>query len=154
MANSRLLGTLHAIPEELLEYLKKLQQQLSQDPAAKGLKRLNGLIGRGYCTYEQLKRVKNYFDHVDPNTVSEAEYLSNGGDPMKNWVNDRLEKIRGNIYRGQKNKADTAMVQTDDVTAPDANVDLQRSVIDAPNMMSSNDLMEQVSKIRDLFQKL
>jgi hypothetical protein len=52
--------------------------------------------------------MKNWFDSYngDPNT---NEYILNGGDYMKNWINQVLQSERNNIYQGKKTKSESGM---------------------------------------------
>jgi hypothetical protein len=161
MANSKLLGTLHAIPDEVMAHLKGIMKQ-NGDAGGAGIKRLKGLLDKGYCTYEQLKRIKNFFDHHPLKTeADQVQFNINGGQMMKDWVNHRLEQIRGAIYGKNKLGADTAAPTVDDVNAPEAHTPqaINRAVVDTSDaILSTSDLnqglMEQVDKMKQLYKKL
>lgn len=162
MANSQLLGTQHEIPEEVLEHLRITYKKLSDKSGVKGMKRLNGLLERKTCTYEQLKRIKNYFDHVDPDTVDPVEFELNGGNPMSKWVSWKLEMIRKAIYnnklaRTNAGQDDQFRKNNDtDVSAPNVGAEVKnnRSIMAPPDLMNANELMEQVNKMKNLINKI
>lgn len=78
-------------------------------PNKGGYKRISDLLKDKQITYQQLKRIKNYFDNI-PKEDGEIEYNLNGGEPMKNFVNDLLTKER-DLVKKNKEAKDVAGVQ-------------------------------------------
>lgn len=78
---------------QLTSKLKKhLQDTLDNYKGSKsvaGYERLNNILNMDYITYSEMKRIKNFFDNYR-GTDESAEYILNGGAPMKFWVNDTL----------------------------------------------------------------
>ncbi len=119
MANSLLQGKSWDIPEELHSHLRRTMNAYKGDKNVEGYKRLEELIKEPKISYEQLKRVKNFFDNhsnVDYMADKKAStpFILNGGNKMKYWVNKTLEDARGNIQSKkdvQKN-AGTAISNT------------------------------------------
>jgi hypothetical protein len=93
MSNSKLEGKKFVIPNEILEHLKKTLSSYKGDENVRGYERLNTLIKDGEVTYYVMKRIKNYFDSYVGDKY-ESEYLLNGGDKMKFWVDSTLNKAR------------------------------------------------------------
>jgi hypothetical protein len=96
------------------------------DKNAEGCQRLRNLIDKKEVSYEELKRIKNFFDTQSPNTdymgdkKQTTPFILNGGKKMKHWVNSSLETARSHIKGGKKIKTDTGMMgdyyRKDDIT--------------------------------------
>ena len=161
MANKVLDGTYHEIPDEIMEHLNTLHQKHIQKDGVTGLdgvKRLNDLITKKTISFEQLKRIKNYFKVTDPNAIDQnkrLEYELNGGDVMKQWVSAKLDEITGKVHSdkvaGVNAGRDNMFKVSDhnDLGAPTVGgVDTSSNVAELPKMMGG--LMEQINKIKHL----
>lgn len=73
-----------------------------------GYNRNQELQGQTSVTYQQLKRIKNFFDTFKGET-NEAAYVLNGGEKMKGWVDGALRFLRDSIYNTKHNKSETGM---------------------------------------------
>ena len=107
--NKDLYGHKVSLPEDVVGYLDKcFNAAQGADDTTEGYKRNKELREKKEITYQQLKRIKNWFDNFNghPNDLS---YKLNGGDYMKNWVNQQLQSMRGNIYNTKKNKSESGM---------------------------------------------
>lgn len=106
MANKDLKGHTFIIPDDIINHLKTILNSFNGNENAKGLSRLTNLIENPEMTYEQIKRIKNFFDHAD---IEEdfQEYRLNGGDIMKKWVNDSLDDERFMIHRQKELRANS-----------------------------------------------
>ena len=71
---------------------KKLQHLL--DPTYNDRSKGKSTQGKEGVPYGSLKRLKNAFDYTQPNTV---EYNLIGGEEMRNWVNDTLNRERTKV---------------------------------------------------------
>lgn len=92
--NSNLYNKTIELPKEVLEYLQTCFEYVpNSDPSIEGHKRNEELRNSGYVTYQQLGRIKNWFDTYS-GTKDSKEYQLNGGDKMKKWVNDILNQMR------------------------------------------------------------
>ena len=98
MSNSKLVGKVFPVPEKVLIELGKNLKKFSDKRESKGFNRAIFILERKACTYEQLKRIKNYFDSVTDDNFDEVEYLLNGGDVMKKWVNYTLDEARKSVH--------------------------------------------------------
>jgi len=106
MPNSALQGKSWDIPEELYSHLRRTMNAYKGDENVEGYQRLKGLIDNKKVSYEQLKRIKNFFDsegNVDYMNDKKAStpFILNGGNKMKEWANKVLDTARNNI---QSNK--------------------------------------------------
>jgi len=102
MANSQLQGHSWDIPKELYGHLRRTMNAYKGPKNVEGYKRLEGLISEPKVSYEQLKRIKNFFDNH--NTVDymsdrkqDTQFILNGGRKMKSWVYDTLNFERDKI---------------------------------------------------------
>lgn len=115
MANSQLQGKVWDIPEELHSHLKRTMNAYRGDENVEGYQRLRNLIDKREVSYEELKRIKNFFDTQSSDTdymddkKQTTPFILNGGRKMKSWVNTTLETARAKISGGKKIKTDTAM---------------------------------------------
>lgn len=117
MANSQLQGKYWELPEELKNHFIRIKNSYKGDKNFPGYQRLENLISDSKITYEQLKRVKNFFDNHSTNGKTDymdkkqdTEFILNGGTKMKHFVNKTLEDARNNIEGTKKIKNSTNMI--------------------------------------------
>lgn len=116
MANSKLQGKKWEIPKELHDHLKRTMRAYRGDENVEGYKRLNTLIDNPVVSYEELKRIKNFFDSQSSNTdymddkKQTTPFILNGGRKMKSWVDSTLGLARDTVSGNKKIKTDTGMV--------------------------------------------
>ena len=116
MANSSLQGYDWNIPEELQNHLKRTINAYKGDKNQKGYQRLRNLVDSPKVSYEELKRIKNFFDShktagVDymDDKKQDTEFILNGGSKMRFWVNDTLNKAREGVKNPKEIKKNTGM---------------------------------------------
>jgi len=117
MANSSLQGYSWDLPKELCSHLSRIQKAYKGDKDVEGYSRLDNLIKNPKMSYEQLKRIKNFFDgHETSNTdymddkKQDTQFILNGGSKMRYWVNKTLEDARADIKNPKQLKKDTGMM--------------------------------------------
>lgn len=94
--NSNLYNKTIPLPKEVLEYLEVCFDEIpNSDPSIEGHKRNEELRNSGYVTYQQLGRIKNWFDNYQGDG-KDAPYILNGADYMKNWVENTIQGLRNN----------------------------------------------------------
>lgn len=92
--NSNLYNKTIELPKEVLEYLQTCFDHIpNSDSTIEGHKRNEELRDTGYVTYQQLGRIKNWFDNYDGDGT-DAPYILNGADYMKNWVETTIQDLR------------------------------------------------------------
>lgn len=92
--NSKLYDKTIELPKEVVEYLQTCFEYVpNSDPSIEGHKRNEELRNTGYVTYQQLGRIKNWFDNYDGDGT-DAPYILNGADYMKNWVESTIQDLR------------------------------------------------------------
>jgi len=86
--NKDLYGNKVELPEDVVVYLQKCHDAAEgADDNTEGYRRNKELRDSRSVTYQQLKRMKNWFDN----------FILNGGNKMKDWVNKTLTTARDNI---------------------------------------------------------
>ena len=94
--NSNLYNKTIELPKEIMEYLETCFEHIpNSDTSIEGHKRNEELRNSGYVTYQQLGRIKNWFDKYDGDGT-DAPYILNGADYMKNWVETTIQDLRKN----------------------------------------------------------
>ena len=92
--NKNLYGKLISLPKEITEYLGKCFDYIpNSDPSIEGHKRNIDLRDKGHVSYQQLGRMKNWFDNYDGDGT-DAPFILNGGEYVKNWTNDTITQLR------------------------------------------------------------
>jgi len=108
MANNKLQGGKVLIDDDIDYHLKKIYNAYKGSKDVEGYERLRGLCDNKDVSYEQLKRIKNFFDGFDGKN-SETTYLLNGGTKMKSWVQSKLDDMRDNVSSKKKNMKNVGM---------------------------------------------
>lgn len=101
MPNKDLQGRNFKIPSGLRSYLQVVANKLVSGDGKGGDKRLTDMLNKGKISYEQMNRIKNYFDTYEGDG-SDKEYKLNGGERMEKWVNTALEIARKAIDNVKK----------------------------------------------------
>ena len=91
--NSELYGNKIELPEEVIGYLDDCFNSVQADKSVDGYRRNIDLRKNRSVTYQQLKRIKNFFDNYQGDG-KDAPFILNGADYMKNWVNSTLTHMR------------------------------------------------------------
>lgn len=154
MANSKLTGKLFQIPEKILKSISIALKKFSDKTKNAGYSRAISLLQNKQCTYEQLKRIKNYFDYVDFDNYDEIQYLLNGGELMQKWVDFTLEQARSGVKGTKYARRNSGMDNQFRKDAEDNFMPATPNIRSAPSFMSTSDLMEEVNKIKNLIEKL
>jgi len=108
--NSDLYNNTAVLPDTLLKHLGDSfnSVQLQSDSNIEGFNRNQELRQSKNATYQQIKRIKSWFDGYNGNK-EDAPFILNGGDRMKNWCDEVLKVWRSNVDGGKKIKSDTGM---------------------------------------------
>jgi hypothetical protein len=154
MSNSKLVGKTFALPDKVLMELGKNLKKFSDKRDSKGFNRAIFILEKRACTYEQLKRIKNYFDTIDQDNINEVEYLLNGGDIMKNWVNYTLDQARKSVHGTKSARKNAGMENQFRSDSEDSVNAVTPTLKSTPEFMSTSDLMEEITKINNIYKKL
>ena len=154
--NSNLYNKTTKLPEDVVNYLQDCFEQFKDvDKNTDGYKRNQELRNSGYVTYQQLKRIKNFFDNYQGHH-DEAPFILNGGDYMKSWVDRELNSWRDTDHRGKEIRS---VVQPNQFIRPhkkDNLTNLNRSSKSHSTALGFFDLevTENLKRINDIIKKI
>lgn len=94
--NSDLKGKRFFLPDGIRKFLQKIVGLKPWNKKSQGYQRIHTILENESITYEDLKRIKNFFDSYAGSPKSD-EYILNGGEPMKTWVNNTLSSATKSI---------------------------------------------------------
>ena len=94
-SNQDMVNNTYVIPDELYDYLKSILASYKGDKTVEGYKRLNNLITNKVITNNEMYRLKNFLDHTPSNSI---EYNLIGGDKLKSWIDNELDKATEMSY--------------------------------------------------------
>lgn len=106
--NSSLYDRKAVVPDTLLKHLQKCFDSTSTSENDEGGKRNKELRDSKVASYQQIKRIKNWFDSYSGNK-EDAPFILNGGDRMKGWCDEVLRVWRQGDNSGKKIKMNTGM---------------------------------------------
>lgn len=104
--NKELYGKEYKIPQHILDTLRKSFSKYSNQ-SVDNVKRAKELSETGKATYQQLKRIKNWFESGP--SPSSPEYQVLGGDTMRGWIDQTLGSSRENVRLPKQIKSDAAI---------------------------------------------
>ena len=106
--NSNLYNTnlgVSVLPDEIKNHLKVcFAKAKGADENVEGFNRNKELQNQTDITYQQLKRIKNFFDSFK-GEETDLSWILNGEGVMKSWVENTLNQMRNNAQ--QKNQENT-----------------------------------------------
>ena len=106
-------------------------------------------------TYQQLKRMKNFFDNFN-GCENDLPFILNGGHYVKEWVNRTLGSMRTDVDLGKKVKSEVLpnqYIQThekDGLNSSNRPSKSHKSTVDKYDTA----IMENLTRINDLIKKL
>ena len=106
--NSNLYNRIVIIPDSLIQHLKDCFGNVEGNQNIEGYNRNQELRKSKQATYQQVKRIKSWFDNYNGNK-EDAPFILNGGDRMKNWCGEVLRVWRENDKGGKKTKMNAGM---------------------------------------------
>lgn len=110
MANSELEDKKYIIPEKILN---KIRVVLINNPNNNGIRRAKNILKNGYITYQNMKRLKNFYDNYGGD--DNIRYELSGGDLMRDYVNRMLDNDRTAIDNSKKTKQDMTVNHNSDL---------------------------------------
>ena len=106
--NKNLYDRKAKLPDGLLKHLKQCFTSVDADNNTEGYNRNKEISDSGYVTYQQIKRIKNWFDGYG-GKKEDAPFILNGGDRMKGWCDEVLRVWRDNDDSSKQHKSDAGM---------------------------------------------
>lgn len=87
--NSELKNKKFVLPDGIRRFLTQTLTNFKGNKNSVGYKRLNNLLKMNGIEYNEMKRIKNFFDNFNGKEDS-IEFQLNGGKAMQTWVNNTL----------------------------------------------------------------
>lgn len=106
--NKELKNRVFPLPKGIRKYLTNLLSNYNGSKNTEGYDRLNNILQMRHITYQEMKRLKNFFDNFQGNVKSD-EYQLNGGDALKTWVNNTLYTATSAIRNFKQAKKDAGI---------------------------------------------
>ena len=154
--NSNLYNKTIELPEEVLEYLQTCFDHIpNSDPSIEGHKRNEELRNSGYVTYQQLGRIKHWFDNYEGDG-KDAPYILNGADYMKNWVENTIQGLRKNDNFTDKVKDEYMPDDLDDTLIKNLGplADMARPSKEHSTFTQDVRIKEDLDRINDIIKKI
>ena len=154
--NKDLYGNKVQLPEEVVNYLQQCHDSASgADETTEGYKRNKELRDTKEVTYQQLKRMKNWFDSFDGHE-DDLPFILNGGHYVKGWVDNTLGSMRNGVSLGKEIKSEVLPNQYIKTHEKDSLNTMNRP---SKSHSSSTDeynveITESLKRINDLIKKL
>ena len=96
------------LPNGIKKYLNNILKSYKGDKTNDGYKRLNNILNMDGIKYNEMKRIKNFFDNYN-GTKKSDEYSLNGGDEMYLWVNNTLNTATKQIQDHKQKEKDAGI---------------------------------------------
>ena len=107
--NSELKHRVFPLSKGIKKHLMDTLRNYNGDKTIEGYKRLNNLLSMSNgISYNEMKRLKNFFDNYQ-GTDKSVEFLLNGGEPMKLWVNNTLYTATKAVHDFKQAKKDAGV---------------------------------------------
>jgi hypothetical protein len=106
--NSGLYNRKVKLPDSLIKHLEDCFNSVSADNSVEGYNRNKELRENGIATYQQIKRIKNWFGSFS-GRKEDAPFILNGGDRMNVWCDEVLNTWRNNQKSSKQHKSDAGM---------------------------------------------
>ncbi len=154
--NKDLYGNTVQLPEDVVEYLQQCFDSANTDDSTiEGFKRNQELRDSRETTYQQLKRMKNWFDNFN-GLENDLPFILNGGHYVKNWVNDTLGGMRNNVYMGKKSKSEVLPNQYIKPHEKDGMISMNRPSQSHNSSINKFDtaITESLKRINELMKKI
>jgi hypothetical protein len=106
--NKNLYDRKAKLPDSLIKHLNKCFNSVTANSNDEGYDRNRKLVSDKIATYQQIKRIKNWFDSYSGNK-KDSSFILNGGDRMKKWCEEVLRVWRSNDKNSKETKSDAGM---------------------------------------------
>lgn len=154
--NSSLYGHIIQIPKEIIDHLTICFDRVpNSDSTVEGHMRNLDLRREGQATYQQLGRIKNFFDNYNGNK-EDAPYVLNGEDYMRNWVDTTLDSLRNGDQMTKQINREYKPEEIDQELVKDLGwlVDLNRPSQDHSSQVDDLKIQENLNRINDIIKKI
>jgi hypothetical protein len=154
--NKDLYGNKVELPEDVVGYLKQcFDSAHGADDSTEGYRRNKDLRNSKSVTYQQLKRMKNFFDNFNGND-NDLPFILNGGHYVKKWVDNTLGNMRDDVSMSKDIRSVVLPNQYNDEHKKDNITNLNRpSKSHSTNTEKFNvEITESLKRINELIKKI
>ena len=154
--NSSLYGHIIQIPKEIIDHLTICFDRVpNSDSTVEGHMRNLDIRRNGQATYQQLGRIKNFFDNYNGNK-EDAPYVLNGEDYMKSWVDRTLDSLRNGDQMTKQINQEYKPEEIEQNLVKDLGwlVDLNRPSQEHSSQVDDLKIQESLNRINDLIKKI
>ena len=154
--NKDLYGNKTQLPEEFVTYLQQCHDAANgADENTEGFRRNKELRDNREVSYQQLKRMKNWFDSFNGHE-NDLPFILNGGHYVKNWVDNTLTSMRDGVHNLKQNRSEVLPNQFIQPHEKNGINDLNRpSKSHSTNTEYYNlEVTESLKRINDLIKKI
>ena len=154
--NKELYGKKVPLPEDVIVYLGQCHDAaVGADDSTEGYKRNKELRDSGEVTYQQLKRMKNFFDEFNGHE-NDLPFILNGGHYVKGWVDKTLGSMRNDVEMRKEVKSEVLPNQYIAPHEKDGLSNMNRPSQSHTSKLGQYDLQvtENLKRINDLIKKI
>ena len=154
--NSELYNKKIDIPEEVKQYLEDCYHHVGEtDPNIEGFKRKKELRDTGYVTYQQLGRMKNWFDNYTGHKTDKP-FVLNGADYVKNCIETTIQDLRsgGHLRDNINNEVMPDELSGEELKSLGPIADMIRPSKDHSTFTQDVRIKEEVNRINNLMKKI
>lgn len=106
--NSELKNRKFPLAKGIRKHLQEVLDNYHGDTTVDGYQRLNNILAMDGIAYSEMKRIKNFFDNYE-GPKDNPEYILNGGDEMRLWVDNTLNTARQAVYNFKQAKKEAGI---------------------------------------------
>lgn len=106
--NKRLYDKKAKLPDSLIKHLKDCFNSVDANSNTEGFDRNQELTKKGIASYQQIKRIKNWFDSYNGDG-KDAPFILNGKKRMQDWCEEVLRVWRSGTENSKETKSDAGM---------------------------------------------
>lgn len=149
-------GKVIELPKEITEYLEKCFDMFPESNSSiEGHMRNKELREKGNITYQQLGRIKNWFDNYTGDG-KDAPFILNGADYMRSWVNKTLGDMRNDDNQYKEIRKDFVPDDVNQQLVDDLGWlgDMVRPSKDHNNLTDELQITESLRRINEIMKKI
>lgn len=154
--NSNLYGKYFSIPDDVRNHLVAMYQQHgAAGQGGDGYQRNRQLQNSPSLSYQQAKRIKNFFDSYKGDQNG-PDFNLNGGIKMKQFVESILSGARRGLEMTDKNKRETGMQMDREYISklPNMNISPSKEHKAGPEKHMNEQAVQSLKRINEIMEKL
>jgi hypothetical protein len=154
--NSNLYGKNFQIPDDVRKHLVSMYQQHGNaGQGGDGYERNRQLQNSPSLSYQQAKRIKNFFDSFKGDQNG-PDFNLNGGIKMKQFVETILSGARRGLEMTDRNKRETGMQMDREYISklPNMNISPSKEHKSGPEKHMNEEVVQSLKRINEIMEKL